>query len=209
MPLASLNRGSEKLIPATSVLVADWYVLAVHLALFWRIVDDVRAAAGTDTELVARALLRHLRTISPDEIEQFQELWLQAQDELYRWPIRDAATLLLGPFDDDTFLAVQDWIVSHGRHTVQRVQDDPDSLIELAPDRHNARTDWFCGLPMQAHIAVTGAPCTVDGPSRPDTPAGTPADLTDETATRQRFPSLTTYLDSKPSIARPWTLEPE
>ncbi|MER7420459.1 DUF4240 domain-containing protein [Micromonospora peucetia] len=81
----------------------------------------------------------------------------------------DAATLLLGLLDDDDFLAVQDWIVSHGRHTMQRVQDDPDSLVELAPDRHNARIDWFCGLPLEANIAATGAPFAVDGPSGPDT----------------------------------------
>lgn len=159
---------------------------------------------GGDTERVAQLLLRSLRTLAPDEIEQFEELWLQAQDDLYHWPIRDAATLLLGPLDDDEFLAVQDWIVSHGRETMQRVRDDPDSLVELAPDRHNARIDWFCGLPLEAHIAATGAPFAIDGPPEPDTPNGTPTDLTDETRTRRRFPKLTAYLDDNLWVARPW-----
>ncbi|MGW3608146.1 DUF4240 domain-containing protein [Micromonospora sp. NPDC005161] len=52
-----------------------------------------------------------------------RSFWFQAQDELYNWSIRDAATLLLGPLSEDDFLAVQDWIVSHGRQTMQRVQD--------------------------------------------------------------------------------------
>ncbi|SCL38957.1 hypothetical protein GA0074692_5194 [Micromonospora pallida] len=86
----------------------------------------------------------------------------------------------------------------------QRVQNDPDSLVELARDRHNARIDWFCGLPQEAHIAATGAPFTIDGPSGFDTPIGTPADLTNETRTRQRFPRLTAYLDDNPWIERPW-----
>jgi hypothetical protein len=94
-----------------------------------------RTEVGSDAERVAQALLRHLRMLRPDQIEQFQELWIRAQDELCRWPVWDAATLLLGPLDDDTFLAVQDWIVSHGRQAMQRVQDDPDSLVELASDR--------------------------------------------------------------------------
>ena len=34
-----------------------------------------------------------------------------------------------------SILEVQDWIVSHGRATVRRVPDDPDSLVELAPKR--------------------------------------------------------------------------
>ena len=173
-------------------------------AEFWHIVDDVRAAIGTDTEQVAQALLRRLRTLAPTEIEQFQELWEHAQDEIYQWPIRDAATLLLGPHSDDDFLAVQDWIVSHGRSTVECILNNSDSLVELAPDRHNARVDWFCGLPMEAHIAVAGAPFPVGGPLGPDTPNGVPADLTDERGTRRRWPRLTAYLDSNPSIVRPW-----
>ncbi|WJK33132.1 DUF4240 domain-containing protein [Solwaraspora sp. WMMA2065] len=173
-------------------------------AVFWHIVEGARAEAGSDTERVAQALLRRLHTLTPNEIEQFEARWFQAQDELYQWPIRDAATLLLGTFDDDDFLAVQDWIMSHGRRTMQRVQDDPDSLVELAPDRRNARIDWFCGLPLEAHIAATGAPFGIDGPSGPDELVGTPAELTDETSTRRRFPRLTTYLDKNPWIDRPW-----
>jgi hypothetical protein len=176
----------------------------VEWAVFWRIVEGARGEVGGDTERVAHALLRRLRALTPDEIEQFEELWFQAQDELYRWPIRDAATLLLGPFDDDDFLAVKNWIVSHGRSTMQRVQDDPDGLVELAPDRHNARIDWFCGLPLDAYIAVTGAPFAIDETAGPGAPVGAPVELIDEISVRQRFPRLTTYLDQNPWIERPW-----
>ncbi|WP_309238772.1 DUF4240 domain-containing protein [Actinoplanes aureus] len=173
--------------------------------LFWRTVEGARAEAGIDTERVAQALLRRLRTLGPDEIAQFQDLWDQAQDCVYRWPIRDAATLLLGPLDDDEFLSVQDWIVSHGRRTVKRIQDDPDNVVELAPDRHNARIDWFCGLSLEAHMDVTGGtPFAIDGPPEDDTPTGAPVDLADEVHTRKRFPRLTAYLDGNPWIQRPW-----
>lgn len=74
--------------------------------VFWRVVDGARAEVGSDTERVAQVLLRRLRALMPDEIEQFQELWEQVQDELYLWAVWDAATLLLGPLDDDVFLAV-------------------------------------------------------------------------------------------------------
>ncbi|WP_030443713.1 DUF4240 domain-containing protein [Actinoplanes subtropicus] len=169
---------------------------------FWSIVEDARTEMGSDSELVAQALLRRLRALPPDEIEQFQEHWEQARDEAYRWPIIDAATLLLGPMGDS--LELQDWIVSHGRETVQRLQDDPDSMVELVPDRHNARIDWFCGLAMEAHIAATGAPFTVDGPPGLYEPLGTPVDLTDEASARRQFPRLTAYLDNNRWIPRPW-----
>jgi hypothetical protein len=165
-------------------------------------VEDARSEAGADTERVAQALLRRLRALPPNAIERFQELWDQAQDELYRWPILDAATLLLGPLADE--LAVQDWIVSHGRQTVRGVLEDPDSLVALASDRHNARIDWFCGLPMEAHIAATGAPFAVDGPPDPDEPYGTRTDLTNEVEARRRFPRLAAYLDDNRWMPRPW-----
>ena len=131
-------------------------------------------------------------------------LWEQAQDGLYSWPVHDAAELLLGPLDDDDLLAVQDWIVSHGRSVVQRVREDPDNLVELMSDRHNARIDWFCGLAMEVSIATTGHPLSVDGPGGPDEPAGTAAELTDEIAMRQRFPKIMAYLDENTWIKRPW-----
>jgi hypothetical protein len=134
----------------------------VDEAFFWRLVEDSRTDMGVDTERVAQALLRRLRTLRPTAIERFQELWEQAQDELYCQPVLDAATLLLGHLDDE--LAVLDWIVSQGRQTVRGVLDDPDSLVALASDRHNARIDWLCGLPLEAHIAATGAPFAIDGP---------------------------------------------
>ena len=157
---------------------------------------------GADTERVAQALLHRLRSLRPDALVRFQELWEQAQDELFRWPVLDAATLLLGSLKDE--LAVLDWIVSHGRLTMRCVLDAPDSLVALASDRHNAQIDWFCGLPMEAHIAATGAPFAVDGPAGLNEPYGTPTDLTNEAEARQRFPSLTAYLDENRWIQRPW-----
>ncbi|MFF0371986.1 DUF4240 domain-containing protein [Micromonospora sp. NPDC005087] len=115
---------------------------------------------GSDTERVAQALLRRLRALAPSEIEQFEELWFQAQDKLYNWSIRDAATLLLGPLSEDDFPAC--------RTGSCRTGGQPCSVsrtVELARDRRNARIDWFCGLPLEAHIAATGAPLAIDGPS--------------------------------------------
>jgi hypothetical protein len=57
---------------------------------------------------------------------------------------------------------------------MRRVKDGPDCLVELAADRRNASVDWFCGLPVEAHIALTGRPPAMDGPSGPEEPAGVP-----------------------------------
>jgi hypothetical protein len=167
-------------------------------------VEGARAEIGSDSELVARALLRRLRALTPEDIKQFQQLWEQARDDVYRWPISDAATLLLGPSTDYDFPAVQDWIVSHGRRTVRQVSDDPDSLVALAPDRHNVKIDWFGDLALEAYIAATGVPFTIDEPPGLEEPLGAEVDLTDEASARRHFPRLTAYLDDNPWMWRPW-----
>jgi hypothetical protein len=169
-------------------------------------VEGARSEAGPDTELVAQALLRRLRAFQPNAIERFQELWEQAQDELYRWPVLDAATLLLGRLTDE--LAVQDWILSYDRQTMRGVLEDPDSLVHLASNRHNTQIDWFCSLPMEAHIGATGAPFAVDGPQGPDEPYGTRTDLTNEVVVRRHFPRLAAYIDDNRWIPRPWEPHP-
>jgi hypothetical protein len=130
---------------------------------FWGIVEGARAEAGTDTEHAAQVLLRHLRALPPADHEPFQEFWEQEQNQLYCWPIHDAATLLLGPLDDDSLLAVQDWILSHGRNTVQRILDDPDSIVELATDRHNACIDCSAVCPWRHTSPQLAAPCPLVG----------------------------------------------
>jgi hypothetical protein len=97
--------------------------------------------------------------------------------------------------------------VSRGRAVMRRVKDGPDCLVELAADRRNASVDWFCGLPVEAHIALTGRPPAMDGPSGPEEPAGVPTDLSDASEVRRRFPRLTAYLEENTWIERPWNTD--
>jgi hypothetical protein len=78
---------------------------------------------------------------------------------------------------------------------------DEASFWRLVED---ARAERVCGLPMEAHIAATGASIAVDGPPGRDEPFGTPTDLTNEVEVRRRFPRLTTYLDDNRLLSRPW-----
>lgn len=170
---------------------------------FWRVVEDCRKEAGTDTEQVARLVLRALCAMDPTEVLAFERCWFGARDQLYAWPLLDAATLLLGRVDD--FDSVQE-ILSHGRAVVQRVKDDPDCLVELVADRHNARSDWFRGLSVEALIRITGRPPAFGDEldASDDELEGASADLTDEADMRRRYPRILAYLDENPWIARPW-----
>jgi hypothetical protein len=175
---------------------------------FWCVIQDCRNEAGADTEQVARLVLRALCAMDPSEVLAFERRWFSAQAQLLAWPLLDAAALLLGPIDDDDFASVQDWILSHGRAVVQRVKDNPDCLIELVADRHNARCDWFRGLPVEALVKMTRRPPAFGGElDMPDgEPDGTPADLTDEGEMRRRYPRIVAYLHENPWMVRPWVM---
>lgn len=116
------------------------------------VASDVRdprpcGSSGLDREVldVARLLTtggqssgrNSIRALSM-EAEAFVEVHTHAHQATAR-PL--PATLMFGPFNGDTGLAVQDWIVSHGQAVMQRVKEDPDRLVELAADRPNARID--------------------------------------------------------------------
>lgn len=95
------------------------------------------------------------------------------------------ANLFRGPCSPRRGLSWSGSILRRPVHTSTTRLRCPAPPSRPPPDRHNARVDWFCGLPLEAHIAATGAPFAIDGPPGPGTPRGTPADLTGETRTRQ------------------------
>jgi len=68
----------------------------VDEAPFWRLGEDARAEIWHRQRAPGSDVVAPSSNVAPECRQRFQELWEQAQDELYRWPILDAATLLLG-----------------------------------------------------------------------------------------------------------------
>ena len=167
---------------------------------FWALVAECRDECGDNTELVARLLFRRLRRLDAAGVAAFVRLWERARSRLSSWPVTDAACLLLGPVDEEDLCHIQDWIISYGRTTVERIAGNPDSLIGLAADAGSARAGWFDEFMTEAHIVVTGTwPLGYD-PDGPEDLTGERADLGDPTVAHRQFPALAAFRRDYPEL---------
>ncbi len=104
---------------------------------FWALIAECRHH-GSDTDSVSRLLFRRLRALDPSDVVAFVEQWECTRSRLYSWPVANAACLLLGPVEEEDLRHIQDWVISHGQATVDRVCCNSDDLADLAHDRGNA-----------------------------------------------------------------------
>ncbi|MEU7778909.1 DUF4240 domain-containing protein [Micromonospora parva] len=99
---------------------------------FWAVVESAGAGldgrTGDDGEAVAAALVTRLAATSPKRILEFQELFDQLHDALYRWDVWAAAYLIGGGCSDDSFIDFRAGVIALGREWYERVLASPDGL---------------------------------------------------------------------------------
>jgi Protein of unknown function (DUF4240) len=189
-------------MPSTCIRI-DRYVPRVDEDTFWALIKECRRESRNDTELTTRVLFRRLRVREAAEVIEFVQIWERARSGLCSWPVTDAVCLLLGPVEEEDLRQVQDWIISYGRTTVERITRDPDSLADLADDAGNARADWFDEFTTEAHIIVSGTWPPGYDPGGPEDLSGERVDLCDPAAVRRRFPRLAAFRRDRPELGTP------
>ncbi|MEV4764871.1 DUF4240 domain-containing protein [Micromonospora chokoriensis] len=101
---------------------------------FWTVVKSAGAGldgrTGDDGEAVAAALVTRLAATSPERILEFQELFDQLHDALYRWDVWAAAYLIGGGCSDDSFIDFRAGVIALGREWYERVLASPDGLAD-------------------------------------------------------------------------------
>ncbi|MEU1682311.1 DUF4240 domain-containing protein [Micromonospora zamorensis] len=100
----------------------------------WAVVESARAGldgrTGDDGEAVAAALVTRLAATSSERILEFQELFDQLHDALYRWDVWAAAYLIGGGCSDDSFIDFRAGVIALGREWYERVLASPDGLAD-------------------------------------------------------------------------------
>jgi hypothetical protein len=91
---------------------------------------------------------------------------------------------------DDSFMDVRAWIVTRGRAVLDRVIEDPDSLVEVAADQDNAFVESYGGLVYRAYKDATGQAPPRTAPAGAVDLTGVRVNLKDEQAVRAHFPRL-------------------
>ncbi|MEU1589595.1 DUF4240 domain-containing protein [Micromonospora sp. NPDC005710] len=117
---------------------------------FWAVVESAGAGldgrTDDDGEAVAAALVTRLAATSPESILEFQELFDQLHDALYRWNVWTAAYLIGGGCSDDSFIDFRAGVIALGREWYERVLASPDALADHPVVREAAAEDDDGGL---------------------------------------------------------------
>lgn len=109
---------------------------------FWAVVESAGAGldgrTGDDGEAIAAALVTRLAATSSERILEFQGLFDQLHDALYRWDVWAAAYLIGGGCSDDSFIDFRAGVIALGREWYERVLASPDGLADHPVVRQTA-----------------------------------------------------------------------
>ncbi|MEU7975390.1 DUF4240 domain-containing protein [Micromonospora sp. NPDC049089] len=112
---------------------------------FWAVVRSggagLEGRTGDDGEAVAAAVVRRLAATSSEGILEFQELFDQLHDALYRWDVWAASYLIGGGCSDDSFIDFRAGVIALGREWYERVLASPDGLADHPAVRQAAAED--------------------------------------------------------------------
>ncbi len=100
---------------------------------FWSIIETGRQTAGDDIDGRVEALESNLRKLSPQDIQEFQQVYDGLVHRAFRWDLWGAAHLMNGGCSDDGFLFFCHWLISEGKDRYEAALKDPDSLAQVKP----------------------------------------------------------------------------
>lgn len=95
---------------------------------FWEIAASSRQATSSLEDQIT-TLRAQLAGLSPSQLLEFRYHWDRMRGRAFYWPLWDAAELLLGGIDDDTFMDFRAWLISLGRETFEAVLYGDDGTI--------------------------------------------------------------------------------
>ena len=158
----------------------------MQLDQFWQFVEAAKAKAGSDTEARVDALHTVLGSLSPVELQSFQNHYERQMATAYRWDLWAAAYIINGGCSDDGFCYFRDWLISEGRSVFEAALKDPDSLADL-PHIDPAELEAFGYVAFELYEQKGSGKLAFDYSNESAEPAGTPWD---EDEVGKLFPRL-------------------
>lgn len=144
------------------------------------------------------ALLRTLRTLSPDEIQAFAEAFQDQADRAYRWDLWGACYVIHGGASDDGFYYFGSWLIAEGQQPFERALAKPDDLADMiaAGASSSLEIEGILGSAIMLWEEKTGSdfPPRSGGPREPE---GEPFEE-DSRSLAARYPKLWARFGDRP-----------
>jgi hypothetical protein len=100
---------------------------------FWAIIDNARSGAEGEEAFLDRVEAR-LRTLSPEELTQFEAHFEEIHGDSHTLELWGAAYIVKGGCSNDGFDYFRAWLIAQGQRTFERAMADPDTLVEVSGD---------------------------------------------------------------------------
>jgi hypothetical protein len=155
---------------------------------FWTIVDGTRASTAGRIEDQPNALAAVLSARPTEDVLGFLDAYRAVQLQGTTNDLAHAAALLLGGVGDDSFDDFLSWLICHGEQTYLRVLAEPDTVIDLAYDEHEAdfgSAELFSYVADEVYVEQTGLEAPDDETEVPDNEG-----LYSDDRLRELFPRL-------------------
>ena len=155
---------------------------------FWNIIDECFSTGDGDEQL--EAYETRLQELPREQVVEFQRALNSVMVRAYRWELIGAACFLGCGQSDDGFEDFRAWLISLGRETFENVMAD-HNLIATFPYDESPTEEWHCEELHMLPSEIGAEEDDEDWPylSAPDSPAGEPVELTQESL-KQRFPKF-------------------
>jgi hypothetical protein len=99
---------------------------------FWEIIEEAKTASKGDLDELIQILIKHLSTLSPAEIIDFKNIYLDLRNLACTNELWDAAYLLKGSCGDDCFSDFRGWLIAQGKSIFYAALKDPEILADIA-----------------------------------------------------------------------------
>lgn len=127
---------------------------------FWSLIEaSVRAVASktlpSRCEAQADLLQRKLARRSPEEILEFETLFVNLMDTAFREDLWAAAYVICGGCSNDSFQYFRAWLIGQGRKRFEDALEDPETLATI-PKGSPARCEAMLYVGLLAYRDVAG-----------------------------------------------------
>lgn len=103
---------------------------------FWHLIDEMRAACGTDMKKEEHWIVERLKTMKTEQIIGFQCIFLSYHDAADKYGLWSAASVVAGGCSDDGFMDFRSWLIAQGEKNYYDVLKNPDQLSHIAKDEY-------------------------------------------------------------------------
>lgn len=134
---------------------------------FWSIIEGTGPAGSAYGR--AKTLRARLEKLPPRQIAEFDRHMTEAVNSIGQPKHLGAAEIMMGFTSEEAFVAFRVWIVAQGQAVHAGFEQDPDSLVDVAPEREGEMVagQMILFTPNAAYEVVTGTRLVHDFPDLP------------------------------------------